>query len=151
MRASDILSDFQTSAFTVEPKATMREGIFSDVYGTLIKHGKLNEPYYDFLLWCVDQGVPVTLMSSEPKRATRELGQLGVSKALLKTMTNKMDIAGSAYDDEYEAIVDDNLMLVQTGIYINPDSFAFRKFLTTSLYKNRERSRPEGLRHLRAQ
>lgn len=143
MRARDVLKDFVSRSSGND--GALREGIFSDIYGTLIVHEELNRPYYDFLLWARSQNIPVTLTSSDPGRAVRDLRKLGCDENLVTTMRDKFHLFDARHHQVFEAIIDDSMVLEDVLIYINPASRDFREFLSTSRYKNHGRSHQADL------
>lgn len=144
MKARDILKDFVTQT---PGDSAIREGIFSDIYGTLIVNGALNRPYYDFLVWAKQQNIPVTLASSDPGRAVRELRKLGCDENLVTTMRDKIHLFDARDHKAFEVIVDDDMFFVEALAYINPRNEKFCEFLATSQYKNHGRSHRANLPH----
>lgn len=158
MRARDILKDFLIETFSAPADADVKEGIFSDIYGTLLKKAPqegglmfsqpapyvIDQPYYDFLLWAHGQGIPVTLVSSEVGRAKRDLTTAGCAPELLATLSDKISVYMGS-DKPFEVIIDDSLILEPSVIFINPTLPKFRQFVATCQYKNPGISRPADL------
>lgn len=140
MRARDILRNFYNPAAAESDRHGIREGIVSDVFGTLIQHGALNRPYYNFLLWAQKNDIPVTVTSSEPRRAVHTMNELGCDENLVTTIADKFKLFGRVDNKPFEVIIDDSLHFHPALITIHPDDRAFVRFLATQQYKNLERA-----------
>ena len=140
MRARDVLNDFRDSSGLVSDDEAMRPGIVSDVFGTLIKHGELNVRYYKFLLWAQEQNIPVTIASSEPHRAIREMGNQGCADSLVDTVRDKFHLYSGT--ETLEAVIDDDTVLTPALIVINPNDEKFRRFLATAQYRRAGTAEP---------
>lgn len=143
MKARDVLRSFTRTTIDADDA---HEGIFSDVFGTLIVHGALDQQYYRFLLWARDQNIPITIMSSEMARARDALRALGCDERLVESLQDKMHLLRHC-DKPLEAVIDDSIFLDDALIYINPETTMFRDFLATCQYRNHGRSHPAGLQH----
>jgi hypothetical protein len=147
MHARTILKDFLVENFAASTEDGLHEGIYSDVFDTLIHGDRLDEAYYNFLIWSLDQGVPVTMISTEVKRAAEVMSELNVDPRLIDSLQDKVGVYTSANDLPFEVIIDDSMVLEPAVIVINPGLYSFQKFLATSLYKNHGRSHQADLPH----